>query len=143
MTGITTRLYRKSRLMENTINQNKDLLWYAVSLFCSFLFGVICSVLFIWLLLYFKWADIDTLGISVTKIATFIVSLGTAIWAVIAKLHAPTGEISKGLQASGNKPLEQIASNGLSVTSTLFKGSQDVYFEQQTSENKGINANSQ
>ena len=133
MASRITRVYRKGRMLRNSLEQNKDLLWYAISLFCAFALGVICSIMGIWLILYFKWADVESLGFSFTKISSFIIALVGAIWSTVSKIHTPVGEISKSLQEHGNIPLDRLDSNGLTITSTIFRESKDVEFEETTS----------
>lgn len=129
--GVTTRMYRRSRILEDELDKNKDLVFYIASHIFCFLSGVALTILAIYVLLKWSVIDQESLSMSVTKVSGAIFTLIAAWYSWIKAAHAPTGAIMTKLQQSGNKPLEQMNSRGYSVMSTYMRGSSDVLFEQQ------------
>lgn len=128
--GRVTRMFRQMRMTEESIKNNSDLWWFGLSVFGAFLLGVFTMSLTFAL---FMWGGVapENLQAGVkTAIATAIALL-TEIVAIIKKIYAPPGEISKSLQASGNKDLKTLDNRGYSVVSTELRSMHDVLFSEE------------
>jgi len=134
MSGVVTRKFRKMRMwkdeLKESASQNTDLIWYLLFIFFGSLSVLLASVLFVWLMTWLKWFDVETLKPSLSKIVTlFLTSAGTIISAIFG-VYSKTGTFLASLKDAGNKPRQELDNNGYSVTSTFLKGSTDVIFEQ-------------
>jgi len=146
MTSPVTRKFRKMRIWKDEIkesaSQNTDLIWYLLFIFFGAFSVLLFSILLVWFMVWIGWFDLETIKPSILKIVTlFITSVGTIISAIFG-VYSKTGTFLKSLQEAGNKPKEELDCNGLSITSTFLKGSQDVIFEQYNEKREGKAPNS-
>lgn len=130
MSGLTTRAYRKMRILNAQVSNNSDLWWLSIALFVAFLLGMAVLAVSFSCLLWFG-ISVDDLTAGVKTAIAAIGLIIAEVFAIIKKIHSPPGVISQELQTKGNIPLEKIDSHGLSVVSTEIRGSEDVLFKEE------------